>query len=301
MSDVKVSLTESQYIFLMELSQAIPRVLATASDAEEAAVESLTSAPAKDTSRSTPDSGQNASVDLSPELGMTAHVAPGQDVPRWNTVDLVFTVKALRVQLYDKRATLESTIRDSGIVRLSLSDNVVRFKMLSDGSTQTEVVLKSFTINNNRTGNSKFREIIPAAQHDRNQFMVLYTTAGGSNGSASAIVSIDSPKIIFAVDPVFALLELLSSPFDKGTPTEDTQDQGGEVVSSKGPGTTASSEQSALSMRLDLHEVSISILEKDDDPNTQAIQLSIKEVLMSQQVCQCNPQNNNYSRLIYFV
>ncbi|KAG8880371.1 hypothetical protein FRB97_000908 [Tulasnella sp. 331] len=280
MSDVKVSLTESQYIFLIELSQAIPRVLGTASDAEEAAVDSLASAPAKDASRSTPDLERDASVDLSPELGTTAHVASGQDLPRWNTVDLVFTVKALRVQLYDKRATLESTIRDSGIVRLSISENVVRFKMLSDGSTQTEVVLKSFTINNTRAGNSKFREIIPAAQHDRNQFMVLYTTAGGSNGSASAIVSIDSPKIIFAIDPVFALLELLSSPFNKVTPPEGTQHENGEIVASKGPDTSG---QPAMSMRLDLQEVSISILEKDDDPNTQAIQLSIKEVLMSQQ------------------
>ncbi|KAG8981485.1 hypothetical protein FRB94_008774 [Tulasnella sp. JGI-2019a] len=282
MSDVKVMLTQSQYVFLIELSQAIPRVLATTSEAEESATASLALTPTNDASHSTPDVGQGASVDLSPELGTTAHVASGQDVPRWNTVDLIFTVKALRLQLYDKRATRETTIRDSGVIRLSLSENVVRFKMLSDGSTQTEMVLKSFTINNTRAGNSKFREIIPAAQHDRNQFMVLYTTAAGSNGSASAVVSIDSPKIIFAMDPVFALVELLNSPFSKGT-ADVSQDHGGEVGPPKAVETAPSTAQSAMSWRLDLHEVSISILEKDDDPNTQAIQLSIKEVLMSQQ------------------
>lgn len=288
MSDVKVSLTEAQYIFLIALSQAVPRVLATASEAEEAAVDSLASTGAQKASRPAKPTDKEPSVDLGPELGSAAHAGSGQDIPRWSTVDLVFTVKALRLQLYDKHATREATIRDSGIVRLSLNENVVRFKMLSDGSTQTEAVLKSFTITNTRVGNSRFREIIPAAQHDRNQFMVLYTTAGGSDGSASAVVSIDSPKIIFAIEPVFALLDFLTSAFPQTEPLDDDDDSGnGQVVQHRSETTTSSAPtQTALSLRLDLHEVSISILEKDDDPNSQAIQLSIKEVLMSQQVRQ---------------
>lgn len=219
---------------------------------------------------------------MSPELSLTAHTDSGQEVPRWSTVDVVFVVNAVRVQLFDKHATKETTLKDCGIVRLSLNENTVRFKMLSDGATQTEVILKSVTINNTKACNSKFREIIPAAQHNRNQFMLLYTTTAGTTPSSSAIISIDSPKVIFAVDPVFALLDMLQSPFIK--PADETDDEPAAESPADTPPQDPLAAQSALSLRVDLHDVSVSVLEKDDDPNTQAIQLTIKEIMMSQQV-----------------
>lgn len=282
MSDVKLSLTQAQYILVMQVVQAIPRVLAVAPEAETSAEKSAVSTPA--ISRKVSDSGKGstpeATVDMVPELGLTAHTESGKDIARWSTVDVVFSVKTLRLQLFDKNATKEATLKESGIARFALNDNVVRFKMLSDGSTQTELILKSFTIGNTRVGNSRFREIIPAAQHDRNQFMVLYTTTGGSEPSASAVVSIDSPKVIFTIDPVFALVELFQSPFAAAAPDAD---EGPEEDAAK-PGVDQPVSSSQLSLRVDLHDLSVSLLEKDDDPATQAIQLTIKEVLMSQQV-----------------
>ena len=283
MSDVKVSLTQAQYILLIEILQAIPRVLATADHAEEAAEKSAAASPAisrKPSQAGEPDSSGEATVDMVPELGMTAHADSGKDIPRWSSVDVVFNVKTLRLQLFDKHATRENTLKESGIARFSLNDNVIRFKMLSDGSTQTEVILKSFTVGNTRAGNSRFREMIPAAQHDRNQFMVLFTTTGGSEPSSSAVVSIDSPKVIFTIDPVFALMELFLSPFSNNANAVDIEEVDSPVEDQK----AVANSQPAMSLRVDLHDVSISLLEKDDDPNTQAIQLTIKEILMSQQV-----------------
>ncbi|KAG8963047.1 hypothetical protein FRC03_003482 [Tulasnella sp. 419] len=279
MSDVKIALTQAQYLALLNISQAIPRVLASAEDATESAVQSAESQiPSTNPSQhpSKPSTPQ-PTVDLGPELGLTAHDKSGEDIPRWSTVDVVFTVNAVRLQLFDSSATDESSLKECGIARFSLNNNSVRFKMLSDGATQTEVILKSFTINNTRAGASRFREIIPAAQHSRNQFMVLFTTVGGPQPSSSIVVSIDSPKVIFSVDPVFALLDFFTS----GTPQAPMERHADEDEDSKIEQSTVESSQ--MSMRVDVHEISISVLESDSNPNSQAIQLSIREILMSQQ------------------
>lgn len=279
-SDVKLALTQAQYILLVQLSQAIPRVLAVAPEAERAAEVSSTTPPSSSTPGPAVDDSE-PKVDLTPELGMTAHTESGQDVYLWNSIDVAVNVKAIRLQLFDQRATLETTLRESGIVRCSLTDSQVRFKMLSDGATQTEVTLKSFTINNTRAGSSRFREIIPAAQHSRNQFTVLYSTAGGSDPSATAIILIDSPKVLFTIEPVFALLEYFQSPFIQAQPASG---DGGDSNTKPSGDPEPTTSQSALSVRLDMHDVSVTVLERDDDPNTQAIQLTIKEINLAQQV-----------------
>ena len=75
---------------------------------------------------------------------------------------------------------------------------------------EAQVMLKSFMMSNTMPRNSKFHEIIPAAQHDRNQFMILYT---GANNSALVILTVDSPQIIFATEAVIALLNFFKSAF----------------------------------------------------------------------------------------
>ncbi|KAG8928477.1 hypothetical protein FRC01_005870 [Tulasnella sp. 417] len=278
-SDVKLALTQAQYILIVQLSQAIPRVLAVAPGAEKAADEA-SSAPSPPPTPAPAVDDSEPKVDLTPELGLTAHTESGQEVLLWSSIDVAVNVKAVRLQLFDRRATLETTLRESGIVRCSLTDSQVRFKMLSDGATQTEITLKSFTINNTRAGSSRFREIIPAAQHNRNQFTVLYSTAGSSDPSATAVILIDSPKVLFTVEPVFALLEFFQSPFAQAQPSSaDVHDESAKASSELEPTTN----QSALTVRLDMHDVSVSVLERDDDPNTQAIQLTVKEINLAQQ------------------
>ena len=51
--------------------------------------------------------------------------------------------------------------------------------------------------------------------------------------------------------------------------------------------TEKTSQASSLSLRLDLHDVSISVLENDADVNSRAIRLSIKQLFLSQQVSVC--------------
>jgi len=278
-SDVKFHLTQVQYTLLLNLSQSIPRVLATPPDTE---------ASAEPISASVTPSRQESEgkhVDLEPEL-RTIQSADG--TRSWTTIDLVVMVNAVKLHMYDASATTESNLKEHGIAKFALSQGTLRLKMLSDGAGEAQLVLKSFTMNNTRPGNSKFREIIPAAKHDRNQFMILYTMSGGSNGSALAILTIDSPQIIFALDPVFALLAFFTPQNQHHPPPEEspTQDH------------VRDHPRSSVDFRIDLHDVSVSVLENDTDPDSPAIKLSVNQILLSQQV-PSSPMDNFYSSIIF--
>ncbi|KAF5375265.1 hypothetical protein D9758_000284 [Tetrapyrgos nigripes] len=264
-SDIRLHLTQIQYNLLIQLSQSIPKVL---SGAPEGATQAERSARVN-------TSHPSAETEIQHPANLAPEVASSDGHGARTTLELVLTIDAVKLHLYDEYAIDESLLKEHGIAKFALNNSNLRFKLLSDGSGEAQVVLKSFVVNNTRPGNSKFREIIPAAQHDRNQFMILYTMAGGSGGSSLAILTIDSPQIIFAIDLVFALLGFLTSPFNAAVTAESSN----EVAQPDPSGDPAST----LDFRVDLHDASICVLENDSDADSQAIELSIKQILLSQQ------------------
>lgn len=219
-------------------------------------------------------------VNLEPEIALS----PRNSV--YPTLDLELKIMTIKLQLFDDKAISEESLRSCGIARFALHDNSVRFKMFSNGGGEAEVILKSFTISNTMPGPSKFREIIPAAKHDRNQFMVLFTMSGGKDNSSLAIVTVEAPKFLFTLEPLFALGNFFASAF-VAPPAEEQVDLSKAQTSVK---TNSELEQSThpenpLAFRVDLNDVSVTLLESDTDIHSQAIQLSIQQVMMSQQVC----------------
>lgn len=192
----------------------------------------------------------------------------------------------VKLQLFDDNALSEEDLRNCGIARFALHDNSVRFKMFSNGGGEAEIILKSFTVNNTMPGPSKFREIIPAAKHNRNQFMVLFTMTGGKDNSSLAIVTVESPKFLFTLEPLFALGNFFASAFVT-PPSEEPVNVSKPEASVKAklePEPVAPQSENPLAFRVDLNDVSVTLLESDTDVNSQAIQLSIQQVMMSQQV-----------------
>ena len=260
-SDVRLYLTQIQYCLLVDLTTSIPRIFGHPDNAQDK--------PTEVQSTKGNAISVSSSVSLEPEL----KVATGQRT--WTSVDLVLNMDAVRLHLYDAYASSERTLKDHGVARFSLSDVTLRLKTLSDGSLEAQATLRSFTVSNTRPGNSRFREIIPAATHNRNQFTILYT-ASGDVRSSLAILTIETPKIIFAVDPVIAMLEFFTSPFQNGIPTKQEH----ASIQYDAPQVN----EGTFQYRIDLHDASISVLENDADPETQAIELTISQVLLSQQV-----------------
>jgi len=274
-SDVKLALTEVQYGMLMALSQSIPLIFAGAPEGPAQA--ELPTAEQRIVERSHAKYHDESAVDLRPELDRRS----GDTFLR-TTLDLVLTVATVKLQLYDRQATSETNLKEHGISRFALSDNSVRVKMLSDGAMEAQVVLRSFTMSNTAPGPSKFREIIPAAQHDRNQFMLLYTASGGSEPSSLAVLTVDSPHILFSLPPVFALMEFFMSAFDTSNAAVDYIVEAPKT-SEEGKANIPTTGQTPFSFRIDLHDVSISVLEDDLDPESQAIRLTIDQISFSQQ------------------
>ncbi|KAG2023495.1 hypothetical protein CC2G_001143 [Coprinopsis cinerea AmutBmut pab1-1] len=261
-SDVKLHLTQRQYMLLIQLSHSIPRTFSdTLDSSEKSALEQVGGGTEAERRLERP------MVNLQPELRTGSE---GSVV--WTALDLVVTINAVKLHLYDGSVISEAQQKEHGIVRFALNDNSLRLKQLNDGSMEAQVILRSFTMSLTRPGPTRFREIIPAAQHDRNQFMILYTS---SASTSQAVLTIDSPQIIFAVDPVFRLTQFFTSPFDQSRGYTE-EGMGNNDVSAKDAA-------SQLDFRVDLHEVSISVLENDADPNTRAIRLYINQILFSQQ------------------
>ncbi len=268
-SDVKLHLTQLQFRRLIALSQSIPRVLTGPKDTSSAQ-----NIPSSNEQLIEPASSETT-IDLQPELREMS----GSDHPKtWTSVDLFVTLDVVKLHLYDSLASTEQNLRDHGIARFALNSSTLRAKMLQDGALEAEVVLKSFTMSNTRPGNSKFREIIPAAHHTRNQVMVLYTMSSGADKSAMAVVTVDSPQIIFAIEPIMALLEFFTSSTNEDRQIEDA------VPNVQSDETASSPQSSTLNVRFDLHDVSVSVLENDSDVESRAIRLSIKQIFLSQQV-----------------
>ncbi|KAF7339474.1 hypothetical protein MSAN_02161700 [Mycena sanguinolenta] len=266
-SDVRLHLTQVQYVLLIRLSQSIPRVFSGGPDVPP----SVQPAPSTKSIAKVSDTRLEPLpvADLQPELKIVSG-ANGQRP--WTTVDLVVIVNAVKLHLYDALAVDASSLKEHGIARFALNNNTLRLKLLSDGAGEAQVVLKSFTMGNTRPGSSKFREIIPAAQHDRNQFMLLYTMSAGSN---LAVLTVDSPQVIFAVDPVIALLRFFTSAFT-GPPADPASEETAPKVEAADP-----QSQTTIDFRVDLHDVSVSVLENDSIADSPAMKLTINQGVMA--------------------
>ncbi|KAJ7597035.1 vacuolar protein sorting-associated protein 13 [Mycena floridula] len=260
-SDVRLHLTQVQYGLVVQLSSSIPRVLS--GGPPENTDKSVSTQAEKQPSAST--------VALEPELRVISSAGSRS----WTTMDLVVTVDTVKLHLYDESATTVANLKDHGIARFALNAISLRFKMLSDGAGEAQVVVRSLTMSNTRPGNSKYRDIIPVAQHDRNQFMLLYTMSGGSDKSALAVVTVDLPQVIFAVDPIFALSDFFTSAF----PTSSIQAVDDSLPSDDAEVPTSS----VLDFRVDLHNLSVSVLEDDTNSDSQSITLTVDQMLLSQQ------------------
>lgn len=327
MSDVQINLTEQQYGFVMALTQSIPRAFTPGEDEEEGAKRAMSTLPSgsapsewdsssessaapalprRPSERVSSPTKMEPSVDMLPELGTVAHGKDG-DITLHTTLDLLFSVQAIKLELFTSAATAQRSLRNASLAKFALNGSEVKFKMLSDSAMEAEVALKSFTVSDTRPDKvTQFREIVPAVKHEGHQFMLSYTMSGGtSDKSALALITVDSPKIIFSLDPLFALLNFFMSAFqeaDTKMQEEDAkskkQSDGKRSASGKKPagssravsgqkpteGTSADAQpESTLAFRINIVDPTIILLAAPERADSEAIILSIKQVLMSQQ------------------
>ncbi|TIC36939.1 hypothetical protein E3Q08_04156 [Wallemia mellicola] len=294
MTDVKVALTQSQYVSLYDLSKSIPAAF-TIDDEQSIEEDAEKLSIPTETKKAVMKDQQFKSVTKKPSVDLNPEIMISDDL--WTTTELSFDVGTVSLELFTPLATSASKLKENSIARFALNDTTLKLKTLSDGAMESELTLKSLRMDDTRAQSAtKFRQLIPPAVHDGHQFMVHYSKSGGTEQSSLALVTIDSPKIIFSVDPLFALTEYFWSALpvenepdqetdhqeDLGENLDDDNDNENLESSSTRPPDDINREPS-FAYRLNIVNTSIIILANESEPTTEAIELSVKQVLMSQQ------------------
>ncbi|KAI1388182.1 vacuolar protein sorting-associated protein 13 [Hypoxylon trugodes] len=202
MTDFNLRITQYQLNFLLAISKSVPAAFATDANArgEEAErdVDEGTLRRAK-TMSSTTSGGDGQLIDLSPELGSRENT--------WTKLDLVFNIHKIGLELINAYEDKPVDNMDAAsLSRFSLDDSKLKTRMLADNSLEAEFVIQSFTIHDSRTREgSKYRRIMTSSNKTVQQFMASVSMSGGEERNVIAVVAIDSPRIIFALDYLFAI------------------------------------------------------------------------------------------------
>lgn len=201
LSDVKLKLTPCQLKALLQISQSVPAAFAVDGETQdqqaESGVDRDTLQKAKEANSPKPGS-EKVFADMNPEL---------DSKDNWTRLDLAFEVGTVGLELIS--ATAGQPVGDleaASLSRFSLDDSQVKLRALTDGSVEGEFLVRSFTIYDSRPReNNKYRRIMTSLNKEVQQLMTSITMSPGPEKRVVVMVTLDSPRVIFALDYLFAL------------------------------------------------------------------------------------------------
>ena len=313
LSEIKLRLTQYQIKALMEISKSVPAAFAGEGDDsdEEAArmVDEGTLKRARGAPNQADESGNDSLIDLSPELSSL------QDT--WTKLDLVFRANSVGLELI--MAEEDEPVGDidaSSLSRFSLDDTRFKTRMLSDGSLEAELLIRSFTIYDSRPRDTnKFRRIMTSSNKEAQQLMASITMSGGRERSLIAMATIDSPRVIFALDYLFTIQRFVTegltvdepaSPMDDESITDTPDESEAESMQVTHSATASGRARSQISrqqsdnergqagqeteettmstaFRINLVDAQVILIANPLTSNSEAIVLSIRQMLLSKQ------------------
>ncbi|KAI0483961.1 vacuolar protein sorting-associated protein 13 [Xylariaceae sp. FL0804] len=303
MTDFNLRITQYQLKYLLAISRSVPAAFSTDADArgEEAErdVDEGTLRRAKTMSSTTGGSDDHL-TDQSPELGSRGDT--------WTKLDLVFNVHKIGLELVNApEAGPVGNVDAAGLSKFSLDDSKVKTRMLADGSLEAEFVIQSFTIHDGRTRDgNKFRRIMTSSNKEVQQFMASISMTGGKQRSLVAMVAIDSPRVIFALDYLFAIQKFITTGIESDEPapeaeelspemsdlsdTESMQVQWTGKASQKSLEATESDDDKkndeskmSVAFRVNVVDAQVILIANPLSSSSEAIVLGTKQVLLSQQ------------------
>ncbi|KAJ4295319.1 Vacuolar protein sorting-associated protein 13 [Kalmusia sp. IMI 367209] len=300
MSNINLRLTPEQMKFAMELSRSIPTAFAMETedlehDIHQELPDSTTEPARRLTDKESPsqETPQDLVASQGPELQT--------DDNKWTKLDFVFKVGAIGLELIkSQEGEPVGDIEAATLSKFSLNETNVKLRMISDGAMEAELVVQSFTIRDSRTqGTNKFRKIMSLINNDvKQQFMASVSISGGQEKNLIALLTIDSPRIILALDYLFALQAFINAglatdeplAIEDETEAEDV-DSDSELMSPDGSRSpmkpTAGSDQAEngmnISFRINLVDAQVVLIANPAISSSEAIVLGTKQVLVSKQ------------------
>lgn len=297
MSDINLKITQMQLKFMLELSRSIPAAFATEPEElveEEVQNELPKSAvePAKSVMQ------REASSTRSQQDQQEAHSGSelAKDSEQWTKLDLVFKCGAIGLELI--RGSEDSPVGDAekaSLSKFAFNKLSVKLKMISDDSLEAELLVQSFTIKDSRTKETnKFRKIMSLINTDvKQQFMASVSVSGGRERNLIALLTVDSPRIILALDYLFAVQSFVNEGLatDEPLAIEDEDDEDAAVDGHE----SLSSDQSEVLTRKRIAEAGEP--DKTDDDGSLSISYRIN-VVNAQVVLIANPAITNSEAIV---
>ncbi|KAI9846000.1 MAG: hypothetical protein M1837_004406 [Sclerophora amabilis] len=310
MTDVNLRITQVQIRFLLELSRSVPAAFTSNPEENEEQImselPSSTVEPAKSVTKKDDDVEESTPASLGPELGVSAD--------NWTKLDLIFKLQKISLELVTaKEDEPIGDLDDASLSIFSLNDTSIKLRMISDGSIESELLIQSFTIKDSRTRESnKFRKIMSSMNKEVQQFMASVTLSGGKERNLIAILTIDSPRVIFALDYLFAVQNFIGGGLTveeplqiEGTPEESSSDVDesdttesdlsleksrqsktttrSKAVQDSGESSSDNGQSMSVSFRVNVVEAQVVLIANPTVGNSEAIVLGTKQVLLSQQ------------------
>ena len=305
MSNINLRVSEAQLKFVMELTRSIPSAFALEDDSEleEEAINEIPDSvvlPAQSVKSPAEPSSPKGS-----EVQKPSHLGPelGSENETWTKMDLIFKVGAIGLELIS--GPIEKPIGDleaASLSKFTLNETSVKLRMISDGALESELLVQSFTITDTRTTEKiKYRKIMSLINTDvKQQFMASVSISGGEEKNLIALLTVDSLRVILALDYLFAVMSFVNAGLAQDTPlvveeeNEDsaeeegddetlaTQDLTNRNTSGKAEEKPAESGMS-ISYRVNVVDAQVVLIANPAISNSEAIVLGTKQVLVSQQ------------------
>ncbi|TVY16543.1 Vacuolar protein sorting-associated protein 13 [Lachnellula arida] len=303
MTDFNLRITQTQLKFLLELARSVPAAFTADPDADKhdvvEDVPKSTVQKAKTIMQDESSTSNNALVNLGPELGV--------DSKSWTKLDFSFHVHTIGLELIlAKDDEPVGNLEASSLSKFSLDDTKVKLRMMTDGSLESELLIHSFTIQDSRTQETnKFRKIMTSSNKDVQQFMTSVTISGGKERSLIAIVAVDSPRVIFALDYLFAIQAFVTEGLAVEEPMKPEEDEStigspvesetdslkpplpsrANTIASTTAETPAEPEESSMSIafRVNVVNAQVILIANPLSSSSEAIVLGTKQILIAQQ------------------
>ena len=301
MSPINLRVAQTQLKFLMELSQTVPGAFATDQEqTEEEAMAELPKSTVEPVRRMT-DKSSGAEKTISP-----SHQAPElqSSSQSWTKLDFVFNAPTIALELIlAKEQEPVDDVESASLSKFALNDTKVKLRMKSDDSLESELLINSFTIKDSRKNETnKFRKIMSLINDDvKQQFMASITMSGGKDKHMIAMLTIDSPRVIMAIDYLLAVQAFANSAFATEEPAQirespeeslmgDDTDSGistpvdNSRQSPEKPEAAAGGEGGmSMSFRVNIVDAQVILIANPIISNSEAIVLGTKQALVSQQ------------------
>lgn len=304
MSPINLRIAQTQMKFLLELSKTVPSAFASdPNEKEEEVIQELpqsTVVPAKKvTEQAKSDGGPSQPKQPSyqgPELGSSQE--------SWTKIDLLFKASKIGLELIlGKDDEPIDDLEAASLSKFAINDTNVKLRMKSDESLESELLVNSFTITDSRNKETnKFRKIMSLINNDvKQQFMASVSISGGADRHMIAMLTVDSPRVILAVEYLFAVQTFANTAFSRdepmqvedeseSTPSDEEQSRATSVAEQtagtieQSSDTSSSNESSmSISFRINIVDAQVILIANPTISNSEAIVLGTKQILLSQQ------------------